>query len=381
MHTYMNPGTYNVRLIISAEVSGQAFTDTAMNIVTINQSPEAQFLADPVCLNNITLFKDLTNTFGVDIASRKWNFGDPSSGNNNFSAIADPSHQYHSIGNYNVSLVLINKSGCEDSLIKSTKVFALPVAKFDNTLACSNNPTYFFDRSIVIDTTIERWHWNFGVSGMKKDTSALRNPFYVYKKEGNYDIGLIVKDYHGCYDTVDSTITIHPSPLGAFLLVDNFSNMAGKIQLQNKSEGADSYYWDFGNGLTSTEENPIVTYKEDGSYTITLVASNNFGCTDSTFYRYDLLFRGLYVPNAFVPESNIQGVNVFKPVGVNLKEYKVEVFDPWGQLLWESSLIDSQGRPVEGWNGRKTNGDFCQSGTYVWKISAIFIDGTVWEGF
>jgi hypothetical protein len=156
--------------------------------------------------------------------------------------------------------------------------------------------------------------------------------------------------------------------------------MTGKIQLQNKSEGADNYYWDFGNGSSSTEESPIVTYTNDGSYLITLVAANNFGCVDSTFLKYEVLFKGLYVPNAFVPESNIQGVNVFKPVGVDLKEYKVEVFDPWGQLLWESSLLDSNGRPVEGWNGRKQNGAIYQSGTYVWKISAVFIDGTTWEG-
>jgi PKD repeat protein len=379
-HTFINSGTYSIRLIISAIVSQQTFTDTAMSMVTINQAPEAQFSADPVCLNKITLFKDQSNTFGVDITSRRWSFGDPSSGNNNFSDLPDPSHQYQRTGSYNISLLVINKSGCEDSLTKSTRVFTLPAARFTSTLACRNNPTNFLDRSIVIDTTIERWHWTFGVPGMKKDTSMLRNPFYEYKKEGSYDVGLIVKDYHGCYDTIDSTITVHPSPLSAFLLIDSISDVPGRIQLRNKSEGADSYFWEFGNGYTSTEENPIVTYKEDGTYTIMLVSANNFGCTDSTFLKYEMLFKGLYVPNAFVPARDIQGVNVFKPVGINLKEYKIQVFDPWGELIWESSLLDGQGRPVESWNGMKSNGDYYQSGTYVWKINAVFIDGTNWEG-
>ncbi|HEX7584427.1 MAG TPA: gliding motility-associated C-terminal domain-containing protein, partial [Prolixibacteraceae bacterium] len=88
----------------------------------------------------------------------------------------------------------------------------------------------------------------------------------------------------------------------------------------------------------------------------------------------------LYVPNAFAPTTDISGVNVFKPVGVNLKQYKVEVFDSWGHLLWESSLLDIDGRPVESWNGRKSNGDLYQQGTYVWIIKAVFIDGTIWEG-
>jgi PKD repeat protein len=379
-HTYTSPGIYNVKLVISAVVSGQTFTDTATSQVSIIQSPEVQFLAGAACLNKITLFKDQTNTFGAGITTRRWDFGDPSSGNANFSALPDPSHQYHRAGSYEVSLLVINNLGCKDSLTKSTKVFTLPSARFTNNIACSNNPTYFFDRSIVIDTSIERWHWNFGVVNSKKDTSMLKDPSYVYKEQGNYDVGLIVKDYHGCYDTIDSTITVHPSPLSAFLVLDSISNTAGRIQLRNKSEGADSYFWDFGNGLTSTEENPVVTYKEDGSYTILLVASNYFGCVDSTFFRYDLLFKGLYVPNALVPLSGISGVNVFKPVGVNLKEYHIVVLDSWGHTLWESTKLDDKGRPVESWDGRQPNGEVCPSGTYVWKVNAVFIDGTIWEG-
>jgi len=208
----------------------------------------------------------------------------------------------------------------------------------------------------------------------------LRNPVYKYKKEGNYDVLLIIRDNHGCYDTVDSTVTVNPSPISAFIIIDNISNMTGKIQLRNKSEGADSYFWDFGNGYSSTDEDPYVTYKEDGTYTIMLISVNHFGCADTSYFKYDLLFKGLYVPNAFSPTSDIQGVNVFKPVGINLKQYKVQVFDSWGNQLWESSNLDSFGRPVDSWNGRKSNGELYQSGTYVWKINATFIDGTVWEG-
>jgi len=379
-HTYKSQGLYKIQLIIVADISGNLVTDTARGQVTISQSPESQFSADPVCLNKLSLFKNLTNSFGVGISSWKWSFGDPSSGYNNFSAIPDPSHKYNRAGEYDVRLLVTNIVGCKDSLTKLTRVFEIPDARFINSLACNNSPTYFFDHSLVIDTTIEKWHWNFGVPDMSKDTSMLRNPVYIYKKVGNYDVRLIVRDHNECYDTIDSAITVHPSPLSAFIIDDSISGIAGKIQLMNKSEGADNYFWNFGNGLTSTEENPVVTFKEDGSYTIILVASNSFGCVDSTFYNYEMLFKGLFVPNAFAPESNIQGVNVFKPVGINLKTYKVEVVDPWGQVIWESSLLDNEGKPVEGWNGRNAKGELYQSGTYVWKINAVFIDGTTWEG-
>jgi PKD repeat protein len=379
-HTYTNSGTYLVQLTIRAGVSGQTFMDSATRVVTISKSPESQFSASSVCLNRITLFEDQTNTFGADISSWKWNFGDPTSGINNSSELHDPTHQYHSAGVYNVSLTVINKFGCKDSIRKPTSVFAIPQAKFINTLACSDNPTYFFDRSVAVDTSIGGWNWNFGVSSTKKDTSTLKDPVYNYKKEGHYDVFLIIRDNHGCYDTIDSTITVNPSPLSAFILEDNLSNMTGKIQLKNKSEKADTYFWSFGNGLTSTDENPYVTYKDDGTYTIMLIATNYFGCADTSYYKYEVLFKGLYVPNAFAPTTENQGINQFKPVGVNLKQYKVEVFDSWGHLLWSSSALDSQGRPTEGWSGRKDNGDLYQQGTYVWKINAIFIDGTTWEG-
>ncbi len=379
-HTYAIAGKYRILLMIRTTVSGQTYTDTASSMVTINPSPEAQFSSDPVCLNRITLFKDQTNNFGEEVGALTWDFGDPSSGTNNSSSLSDPSHLYHNAGKYEVSLTVVNKLGCKDSTSSHVNVFTLPAARFINTIACSGNPTYFFDRSIVIDTSIGRWHWNFGVPKSKNDTSMFKDPVYEYKKKGNYDVQLIIRDYNGCYDTVDSTITVFPTPLSAFTVFDNLSNMPGKIQLRNKSEGADTYFWDFGNGYTSTDENPIVTYNHDGTYLIMLISSNYFGCADTTFLKYDLLFKGLFVPNAFVPSSDVPGVNLFKPVGVNLKEYTVQVFDSWGHLLWESSALDNEGHPVEGWNGVTNTGKIMPQGTYVWTIKAIFTDGTTWEG-
>jgi PKD repeat protein len=379
-HSFSVPGNYNVILTIYAGINGQSFMDTTGAQVSVKQSPLVSFSGTTACLNQINIFRDQSNTFGADILSWKWSFDDPSSGTNNSSALSDPSHQYHALGVYNVSLKVINKFGCKDSIRKPTSVFAKPQAKFISTLACSDNPTYFFDRSVEVDTTVGEWHWNFGVSPAKKDTSTLRDPVYKYKKEGHYDVFLIIRDNHGCYDTMDSVITVKPSPLSAFILTDNISNTADKIQVKNKSERADTYFWDFGNGFTSTEENPFVTYKEDGTYLIMLVSSNNFGCSDTSYYKYDLLFKGLFVPNAFAPTTDILGVNQFKPVGVNLERYKIEVFDSWGNMVWQSSSLDSEGRPTEGWNGRKNNGDLYQQGTYMWKINATFMDGSVWEG-
>jgi hypothetical protein len=156
--------------------------------------------------------------------------------------------------------------------------------------------------------------------------------------------------------------------------------MTGKVQLNNLSTGADVYYWDFGNGKFSVDENPIVTYDNDGTYLIMLISKNQQDCEDTTYFQYKVLFKGLYIPNAFAPTSNNFSVMLFKPIGVNLKTYQIDVYDAWGHQIWTSDKLDLDGHPTEGWDGTDQNGNLLQSGTYMWKVKATFIDGTEWQG-
>jgi gliding motility-associated-like protein len=91
------------------------------------------------------------------------------------------------------------------------------------------------------------------------------------------------------------------------------------------------------------------------------------------------MFKGLWVPNAFSPTNPNGAVKLFKPVGINLKSYVIEVFDTWGNLLWTSDKLDDNGSPAEGWNGT-FNGNLVQQDVYLWKARAIFKDGSIWHG-
>lgn len=106
---------------------------------------------------------------------------------------------------------------------------------------------------------------------------------------------------------------------------------------------------------------------------------NDFGCTDTTYYEYKILFRGLFVPNAFAPNSGNLAVRLFKPVGINLKTYHIMVFDAGGHLMWESNKLDNNGAPLEGWDGT-VNGVLMPQGNYFWKATATFIDDSSWTG-
>ena len=70
---------------------------------------------------------------------------------------------------------------------------------------------------------------------------------------------------------------------------------------------------------------------------------------------------------------------IFLPKGKSLKEYHLQIFDVWGGLLWETKELDETGSPAIGWDGT-SKGAPAPQGTYVWKIHAIFSDGTIWKG-
>lgn len=167
--------------------------------------------------------------------------------------------------------------------------------------------------------------------------------------------------------------------IASFSIRDNVGNVPGRVQFKNNSVGAKFYYWNFGNGSTSYDVDPVVDYSYDGTYRIKLIAINPINCIDTISYPYTLLFKGLFIPNAFAPTVTNGLGGQFKPAGVNLKRYRIEIYDNWGHLLWESTKLDDNGRPVESWDGTY-NGELMPQGTYMWKASAEFVDGSVWQG-
>jgi PKD repeat protein len=375
-HTFADSGNYNVSLEIQALVNGSTIIDNMSGTIRVNPTPETYFANAPVCLNQITLFRDTSKTYGEKITNWNWTFSPKP---NDTSLVKNPPHKFDSAGIYNVKLIVSNRFGCKDSLTKTTRVYGLPEAHYDNTIACTGDPTFFTDKSIASDTTVTFWRWFFGDPTSARDTSNLQEPSYRYPNTGDFSIRMIVKDHYGCIDTVDSTVKVNITPISSFTLTNNYNDKQGQVKLNNLSSGANSYYWDFDNGRNSSDESPVATFTEDGTYAIKLISLNEFDCSDTTFYEYKLLFKGLYVPNAFAPTSTNLGVRLFQPVGTNLKQYHVMVFDMWGHMVWESTKLDDKGIPTEGWDGT-FEGKIMPQGNYMWKINALFVDDSSWSG-
>jgi PKD repeat protein len=179
------------------------------------------------------------------------------------------------------------------------------------------------------------------------------------------------------------TVTVHANPTAGFdyQINENTEPENGTVQFINTSVNSTSYLWNFGDDDTSTAVNPSHLFPDINSFEVLLIAYNQYGCKDSVLKDIDVIKKSLYVPNAFAPEysgpDNL--VRVWMPAGMGLATYHAQVFDKWGELLWESTALTPDRQPAEGWDG-SYQGKNCQQDVYVWKVQATFIDGTLWKG-
>ena len=110
-----------------------------------------------------------------------------------------------------------------------------------------------------------------------------------------------------------------------------------------------------------------------------LISYNEFGCPDTSFQNiYIDYFGSLFIPNAFSPDAGNNETAFFIPKGVGLREYLIEIYSPYGELLWSSDKLIN-GQPLEKWDG-KHNDKPVPQGAYAWKVRAIFENGQVWKG-
>ncbi len=122
------------------------------------------------------------------------------------------------------------------------------------------------------------------------------------------------------------------------------------------------WLWNFGDNNTSTIQNPNNTYNNNGSYPVTLTVVDSLGCTDTYTVELTVLPEStILVPNVFTPNGD--GVNdVFTIKSSFLKSSKGEVFNRWGQKLYEWSGAKGY------WNGRTLSGNLVPDGTYFYII-------------
>ncbi len=268
-HIYTTPGSYNVTLIIQSAYNCSD-TLTLPNLITV-LNPHADFISPDLsaCAPSVVNFTDLSK----DATSWLWDFGDSTGSTNQ-----NPSHIYNTPGVYNVKLIVSTRQGCSDTLVKTKYIHVLgPVTSFSvsATGGCDPFTVQFTDLS---KNAINQ-AWSFGDGYSSTDT----NPSHTYTDTGSFTVALVTHDSTGCssFYSYPQKIIVHGVPKASFFTNDTGGCQPYLVTLTNTSTGQDSTLWDFGDGTTSNQINPTHIYLNPGSYTVTLIASTQFGCTDT----------------------------------------------------------------------------------------------------
>ena len=341
-HTYLYNGAYDVALVTTNDY-GCVDTTFTSAFVEIYPPPNVGFIADTTvnCETPFTVtFTDTTQ----GVVSWIWDI-------DNWDDISTPStydwsqdytdssfsHTYNDIGCFNVSLISTDTNGCTDSLINHSFIcIDKPFADFvaDTTMDISNIfvgsyitkgciplKVHFKDISIytgsLFPDSIVSWYWDFGdgytiVGGNNSildgtndslTSCTYTNPTHIYVDTGVFEVTLVVTTAHGCSDTIIMGETNMCQNLGGpcmveaglplnvdFTVNDTVGCHPFAVDFQDLSSSyANGWNWDFGDGSTSTHQNPQYTYQQDiGYFDVSLFSFYN-GCKSETLLKDSMI--------------------------------------------------------------------------------------------
>lgn len=307
-HTYDNitntPVSYNCQLIIQ---NSYGCSDSTQLIVTVYPRVVAQFTSDSTGCTPLNI---LFSNHSLNASSYLWNFGDGST-----STLFEPSHLFINTTTgtlpYPVQLTVTSSYGCSSVYSKNILVYAVPNASF----TVDSTTIHFPNKTIVLDNTTQgtwQYQWSFG-DGL--NSTLIEPQQHNYSSWGNYTITLIASSIH-CSDTATTNISIiPPAPIAHYEPSYASGCLPLTVNFTNQSLYATQYLWDFGDGNSSTEINPVYTYSSEGSYTVTLIATGPGGQTSYNAGSIEVF------PNAaayftvspsvvFIPDQAVQCFNL-----------------------------------------------------------------------
>lgn len=220
----------------------------------------------------------------------------------------------------------------------------------------TNTPTVF---SWIVSPSV-------GVTMISTTQSSVGVAFSV---SGVFSVSLTVSNASGTV-TTSTNVTVNNSPVAAFSASLTTVGFPNQIELTNFSTGATGYLWSFSEtAVTSTNTNESHPYTTSGSYSVSLIAMNSNGCTDTSAYSFYLSdSSGITLPNIFTP--NADGINdIFKPIAKGISSMKVNVYTRFGNFVYGWDAINGF------WDGYTTSGMLCEPGTYFYVIEATGFDG------
>ncbi len=368
-HTYNAAGIYTVTLIASNPNGCTVNADTTQLVVTViddSMFPGFTFIKIDSCgpfSIQITNTSSYNNGIPSGTATYTWDFGDGTTYTGQF----PPVHNYPAPATYTITLTMTDPDACNNPATAQVVVdFSTSIVKSAFIMpdsVCLPALIGFIDQS----TNATTWNWIFGDG----NTSNIQNPTNNYLSIGTYTIFLVSGNPNTCnlFDTSSKVLTVLSTPVADFTWSPNPPEPNTPNVFTNLSTGATKYLWDFGDGTTGTNKDEIHIYDKDGTYTVCLTATNEYGCRDTVCKSV----RGIVVPLVDVPSGfspNGDGINDIVYVkGYGIAKMTFRIFNRWGEKVFEST------EKSKGWDGRY-KGVMQEMEAYAYTLAVEFFDGT-----
>lgn len=272
--TYQDPGTYQICLTVYDSLFQEE--DVICHEVTVGEDTmicNAAFEYE-INGNQVDFFAQ-----DNDATEYYWQFGD-----GNSASQQNPSNTYQYNGFYNAHLVVYNENnGCMDhqnEIILIGDSASDCQANFDYFSDLATNKVHFINTSLGSGLDGAYWDFNDG------NHSTQNNPVHDYDESGYYDVCLTVwNEETNCYDTKcknikagDDTLTCHAN------FIFSVTDLNNTVNFEDESYGEiQDWYWEFGDGTSSTDQDPIHAYDEAGLYLVHLKVTNIYGIVSHYF--------------------------------------------------------------------------------------------------
>lgn len=370
-HIFATEGVYEVKLVVTTT---DLCTDTSIIQLEVYPKPVANFTPTSVCLNTPTEFQDLSQVsnqvFNGEhvLQNSSWDFGDGSTSYGN-----SIQHTYNSPGVYDATIIVKTNNNCKDTAQMQVTVHNNPIASFvtADSLGCSPVEARFINTSTISNipsnySLTYKWYFDNGQTDTNSHTSS------VFTNTSNTDIqtfgaSLVATSNYGCKDSVynSDVVIVNPIPFPDFVFEPEETNVYNTlVEFSDQSIGASFWDWKLGDGSYFSEQNPIHTYADSGTYVIDLRIENGYGCTDSISkeLRINPVFE-VFIPNSITPNGD--GINdEFMVDGYGISEQEMLIFDRWGKLLYEGHKVGDK------WNGF-VNGNANETSVYVYVVKIV----------
>ena len=272
-----------------------------------------------------------------------------------------------STGNYD--LWVIDANGCFSDTIIEEKIGEpgqIELTLSSNDVSCNG----FADGSINLNFSggVAPYNYEFKLQQQDISNSIVFNQNDPLVIE-NLPIGFYhfnVTDYHNCIDSISVTVDQPDSVIADFSIDKNLILEGNAVTVTNLSYGANNFSWNFGNNSNTSDEFELTyKYRDQGHFTIELIASNNnlsVDCNDTTSLNIDV--EGYDINNVFSPNND--GVNDAYHFGDEmLVELKVTIYNRWGQQVYGFDGVKGN------WDGKSFNGELMPEGVYFFIMEAI----------